>query len=153
VSRLINTDGVGKKRDRLCRAVVLAVRGLAVKGEVDDEARDMAAFIAIALGEIHETIDVTVRAWEKRDYWIKADQFRMQWAWAERLSGQVGQAVLLNDWGELAVLLPEIGTRLHNVKLPKRNTLGNPWQGAFAEWKRRVGEAKVKNERRDEATR
>ncbi|MBI3361408.1 MAG: hypothetical protein HY023_09895 [Chloroflexi bacterium] len=134
---MINTDGVGKKRDQLCRAVVLAVRGLAAKGAVDDEARDMAAFIAIALGDIHETIDVTVAAWEKRDYWIKADQFRMQWGWSEKMSGQVRQAVLLNDWGELAVLLPEIGTRLGNVKLPKRKALGEPWNGALAELKRR----------------
>jgi hypothetical protein len=137
---LIKTDGVGKRRDRLCRAVVLAVRGLAGKGDVDDEARDMAAFIALALGEIHETVDESVRAWEKRDYWIKADQFRRQWAWADRLAGQVGEAVVLNDWGELVVILPEIGTRLKDVKLPKRNTLGEPWVGGLAELKRRRAE-------------
>ena len=140
MSRLIKTDGVGKRRDRLCRAVVLAVRGLAVKGNVDEEARDMAAFIALALGEIHETVDESVRAWEKRDYWIKADQFRRQWAWADRLAGQVGEAVVLNDWGELAVMLPEIGARLNSVKLPKRNTLGEPWVGGLAELKRRRAE-------------
>ena len=132
MSRVINTNGVGKKRDRLCRAVVLAVRGLATKATVDDEARDMAAFIALALGEIHETIDESVRAWEKRDYWIKADQFRRQWAWADKMSGSIRHAVLLNDWGELAVLLSEIGARLSSVKLPKRNTLGQPWGGALA---------------------
>lgn len=137
MGRIINTEGVGKRRDQLCRGVVLAVRGLAAKGAVDDEARDMAAFIAMALREIHETIDETVRAWEKRDYWLKADQFRLQWEWADKKAGQVGQAVLLNDWGELAALLPEIGTRLGNVKLPKRNTLGQPWNGALAELKRR----------------
>jgi hypothetical protein len=140
LSRLIKTDGVGKRRNRLCRAVVLAVRGLAVKGEVDDEARDMAAFIAIALGEIHETVDESVRAWEKRDYWLKADQFRRQWDWAGRLAGQMGEAVLLNDWHELALALPEIGQRLNNVKLPKRNTLGEPWVGGLAELKRRRAE-------------
>lgn len=144
MSRLIKTDGVGKRRDRLVRAVVLAVRGLAGKGGVDEEARDMAAFIAIALGEIHETVDESVRAWEKRDYWIKADQFRRQWGWADRLAGQVGQAVILNDWGELAVLLPEIGSRLNNVKLPKRNTLGEPWVGGFDELRRRKAEAALK---------
>jgi hypothetical protein len=144
LSRLIKTETVGKKRDQLCRAVVLAVRGLATKGEIDDEARDMAAFIAIALGEIHDTVDESVRAWEKRDYWLKADQFRRQWAWADRLSQQAGQAVLMNDWGELAVLLPEIGSRLSNVKLPKRNRLGEPWVGGLAELKRRKAEAAEK---------
>jgi hypothetical protein len=57
------------------------------------------------------------------------------------MAGQVGQAVLLNDWGELAVALPEIGQRLGNVKLPKRNTLGEPWVGGLAELKRRRAEA------------
>jgi len=144
LSRLIKTDGVGKRRDRLVRGVALAVRGLAGKQDVDDEARDMAAFIALALGEIHETVDESVRAWEKRDYWLKADQFRRQWAWAERASGKAAEAVVLNDWGELAQLLPEVGGRLSSVKLPKRNTLGEPWVGALAELKRRRSEAAVK---------
>ena len=143
MSRLIKTETVGKKRDQLCRAIVLAVRGLAAKGEVDDEARDMAAFVAIALAEVHETVDESVRAWEKRDYWLKADQFRLQWMWADKMSKEVGQAVLLNDWHELALLLPQIGSNLRNVKLPKRNTLGEPWHGALAELKRRVSEKKA----------
>jgi hypothetical protein len=41
----------------------------------------------------------------------------------------------------LAVLLPEIGSRLSNVKLPKRNRLGEPWVGGLAELKRRKAEA------------
>jgi hypothetical protein len=86
-------------------------------------------------------VDDSVRAWEKRDYWLKADQFRRQWAWAERMSGQVGEAVILNDWGELASLMPEIGQRLGNVKLPKRNTLGELWLGGYDELKRRRAEA------------
>jgi hypothetical protein len=143
LSRLIKTDGVGKKRDRLVKAVALAVRGLATKREIDDEARDMAAFISLALAEIHNTVDESVRAWEKRDYWLKSDQFRRQWAWAERMAGQVGEAVVLNDWGELASLLPEVGQRLGNVKLPKRNTLGQPWLGGLDELKRRRAEAAV----------
>lgn len=143
MSRVINTDGVGKQRTQLSKAVLIAIRELAAKKQIDDEARDMAAFLALALGKIHETVDESVRAWEKRDYWIKADQFRMQWAWAYASSQKARQAVLLNDWGELAVLIPEIAAKLGTVKLPKSNTVGKPWTGALVELKKRSDNGKV----------
>ena len=67
MSRLINLDSSGKQRTQLTKAVMMTIRELATKKDIDDEARDMAAFLAIALSEIHNTIDVSVRAWEKRD--------------------------------------------------------------------------------------
>jgi hypothetical protein len=117
--------------------VLITIRELAAKKNIDDEARDMAAFIALALHKIHATVDESVKAWEKRDYWIKADQFRLQWAWAQASAERVREAVLLNDWGELAVSMPEIAAKLGTIKLPKSNTLGKPWTGALAELKKR----------------
>src|SRR5947207_14918354 len=81
LSRVINPESAGKERPRLTKAIVLAVRELAKQKEVNDEARDLAAFIALALKTIAEGIDVSVVAWEKRDYWVKADKFRMEWMW------------------------------------------------------------------------
>ncbi len=138
MSRVINTDGVGKQRNQMSKAVLIAIRELAVKKQIDDEARDMAAFLSLALTQIHGTVDQSVRAWEKRDYWVKADQFRMQWAWAQSSAEKVKEAVLINDWGELAVLMPEIAAKLNTIKLPKSNTVGAPWRGALAELKKRV---------------
>jgi hypothetical protein len=137
VSRLINIDSVGKQRTQLTKAVMITIRELAAKREIDDEARDMAAFLALALYSISATIDESVKAWEKRDYWMKADQFRMQWAWAGVQAGKVREAALLNDWGELAALMPEIAAKLGAVKLPKSNTIGKPWTGALQELKKR----------------
>jgi hypothetical protein len=137
VSRLIKTDTVGKQRTQLIKAVMITLRELAAKKQVDEEARDMAAFLSLALGKIDSTIDESVRAWEKRDYWLKADQFRMQWAWTGHMARKVREAALLNDWGELALLMPEIATKFNTVKLPKSNTVGKPWTGALAELKKR----------------
>lgn len=137
MSRVINTNGVGKQRNQLTKAVLIAIRELVAKKQIDDEARDMAAFLSLALDEIHDTIDQSVRAWEKRDYWIKADQFRMQWAWVKPGADKVREAVLLNDWGELAALMPEIAAKLNTIKLPKSNTVGRPWAGAFNELRKR----------------
>lgn len=111
---------------------MLTLRELAAKQEIDDQARDMAAFIALCLHEIHGTIDVTVRAWEKRDYWMKADRFRQEWAWSKAKAEAVSEAVLRDDWGELAHLMPELAAQpqLSRTKLPKRNTIGDVWNGA-----------------------
>jgi hypothetical protein len=70
LSPIINPDSAGKERTRLTKAIVLAVRQLAKQSQVNQEAKDLAAFIAMALRIISDGIDVSVAAWEKRDYWI-----------------------------------------------------------------------------------
>lgn len=143
MSRIIKTDSVGKQRTHLIKAVMITLRELAAKKQIDDEARDMAAFLSLALTQIHNTVDESVKAWEKRDYWMKADQFRMQWAWSQVSAQKVREAVLLNDWGELALLMPEIAVKLNTVKLPKSNTIGKPWNGALAELKKRGAAGRI----------
>lgn len=132
MSRIVNPDGVGKQRDRLMKAVTLALRELAGRQQIDGGTKDLVAFMALALNEIHATIDVTCLAWEKRDYWLKADQFRREWGWAGRTAEKLERVVLGDDWTNLPVLMVELSKHLEKVNLPKRNTLGTPWVGAFA---------------------
>jgi hypothetical protein len=132
LSRLVNPDGVGKQRDRLMKALAFSLRSLATRSEIDDETRDLVAFMALALNEIHATIDVTCQAWEKRDYWLKADQFRREWAWAGRLADKLERVVLGDQWHDLPPLMVQLSKHLEKVNLPKRNTLGTPWTGALA---------------------
>ena len=139
MSRVINPDGVGKQRDRLMKAVVLALRELAQRTKVDDDTRDLTAFMALALRQINATIDVTCAAWEKRDYWLKADQFRRDWAWAANLSGKIEDVVLNDRWPELAAIIPALAQHLEKVNLPRRNTLGTPWLGAYAQLREERG--------------
>jgi len=108
------------------KAVTLALRTLAHKGQIDDETRDLVAFIALALNEVDATIDVTCQAWEKRDYWLKADQFRREWAWAGRTADKLERVVLGDDWANLPPLIVDLAKHLEKVNLPKRNTLGTP---------------------------
>ncbi len=94
MSRLVKTDGVGKQRDRLMKSVAWTLRDLAAKPKLDEDARDMAAYMALALHEIYATIDVTCAAWEKRDYWLKADQFRREWEWTAATASKIEKVVL-----------------------------------------------------------
>jgi hypothetical protein len=128
---VINFERVGKDRRDLTRAVVLALRELMQQTEPNKKTRDLAAFISIALEEIALTIDESVAAWEKRGYWIKADRFRMEWAWSERLGKTMRNAVLLEDWPQVAAAAAEVGLKLNAVKLPQRHRLGTPWEGAW----------------------
>lgn len=140
MGRVINPDGVGKERTRLTRAVVLALRELMRQTEQDEHTRDLAAFIALALHEVAETIDVSVEAWEKRGYWLKADRFRMEWAWAEKLGGKMRQALVVDDWATVALTAVQVAEKLNSVDVPQRNNLGTPWEGAW-EKMRAIGRA------------
>ncbi|MGB8214752.1 MAG: hypothetical protein WCE68_14440 [Anaerolineales bacterium] len=133
MSRVINPDSAGKERTRLTKGVVLAIRELAQQSGPGPESRDLAAFIALALSVISETIDVSVAAWEKRDYWVKADKFRMDWAWSAQYAKKMKQAVLVGDWESIAQVAAQTGQKLNKVTVPPGHRLGRPWVGAWDE--------------------
>jgi hypothetical protein len=131
LSRVINPDSAGKERTRLSKSVVLALRELAKKTGPDQESRDMAAFIGLALVQIHATIETSVAAWEKRGYWVKADRFRMDWEWSKALGEAMIQAVQKEDWGTVAMTSMKIAGKFPTIKIPERHRLGTPWVGAW----------------------
>ena len=133
MSRIVNPDSAGKERTRLAKGVVLAIRELAKQKEPGTEARDLAAFIALALSIIARTIDVSVAAWEKRGYWVKADHFRMEWAWSEQVAAKMRAAVLSGDWGAVAQATAMTGQKLNKITVPPGHRLGRPWVGAWEE--------------------
>lgn len=135
MGRLINPDSAGKERTRLTKTVALAVRELAKQAAPGAESRDLAAYIALSLDGIAGTIDVSVTAWEKRGYWVKADKFRMEWLWAGRLAGKMRAAVLDEDWGGVAALAAQAAQKLNGVKVSENHRLGKPWGGAWQEIK------------------
>lgn len=131
MSRVINPDSAGKERTRLSKSVVLALRELAKKSAPDQESRDMAAFIGLALVEIHETIETSVAAWEKRGYWVKADRFRLDWDWSKSMGETMKKAALAEDWGTVAMTSIKIVGKFGSIKIPERHRLGTPWVGAW----------------------
>jgi len=131
LSRVINPDSVGKDRTRLSKAIVLAVRELAKQTEVTNEAKDLAAFISLALKTISEGIDSSVAAWEKRDYWVKADRFRMEWMWAGQYAEKMKVAIFTNDWSSVAMISAQVAQKFGKIVIAQNHRLGKPWVGAF----------------------
>ena len=136
MSRLINPESAGKERTKMIRAVALAVRELsrtdptANAGQLN-EARDLAAFIALALESVAETIEVSVAAWEKRNYWVKADKFRMEWHWAGQLASQMRGAATNEDWGSVAMVAMQVAIKLQSIKISDKHRMGRPWEGSW----------------------
>ena len=136
LTRIIKLDGVGTQRKKFTREVVLAIRELMRLEEVNTETRDLASFIALNLEAIYQTIDLTVAAWEKRDYWVKADRFRMEWAWSGKLAKEMGEAIQKDDWQAVALISAQAAQKLNKVQVPQRHRLGEPWHGAWEEFKK-----------------
>ncbi len=132
MSRVINPDSVGKERTRLIKSIVLCIRELAKQTNVTSETKDMASFIALALQSISDGVDVSVAAWEKRDYWVKADKFRMEWMWTGLSAEKMKTAVLTSDWAAIALLMPQIASRFNKVEVSDNHRLGKPWVGAYS---------------------
>lgn len=131
MSRVIQTDGVGKQRQTLVRALALAVRELMHRGMIDAQTRDLVAFLVLAMEKIAQNIDETVKAWEKRGYWLKADRFRLDWEWTQMLSQQLRKAIADEDWDFVARLVGEIAGKVSHVEVPVHHRLGTPWNGAW----------------------
>lgn len=131
MGRLINPESAGKERTQLSKAIVLAVRELAKQSDVTGETRDLAAFIVMALKNISEGIDVSVAAWEKRGYWVKADRFRMEWVWTGSVADKMKTAVIADDWATIATLMPTIAQKFNKIVVSENHRLGKPWLGAY----------------------
>ena len=118
-------------RNRLMKSIVLAIRTLMQQGSPDKRSLDMAAYIVLALGKIDETINTAAVAWEKRDYWVKADQFRQEWAWIEPSQTRLKAAVVAQNWAEIGTEVVLVGQHLSKVRIAEKNRIGEPWVGAW----------------------
>lgn len=106
MARIYSPDSTGKERARLCKTIVLALRELMKQTEPDGVTKDLTAYVILALEQIARNIDVSVEAWEKRGYWVKADKFRLEWEWAGSSAEKLRVALKKEDWGSVAVMLP-----------------------------------------------
>ena len=137
MSRVINPDSVGKQRNKLVRLVALTVRELLRQQEPNDETRDMAIFIILSLDGIADSIDPSVEAWEKRGYWVKADRFRMEWVWTKKMADEMRKALLVEDWGSIAICAVQIAQQpqISKIKISPKHRMGTPWVDSWYRYK------------------
>ena len=139
MSSVINQNAPGSIRNKLIKGIVISFRRLMEKKEIDDECKDIISFITLALDGIHDTVETSVLAWEKRDYWVKADKFRMEWAWVSAKAQELTLLVRAGEWQAAMPLLIEVGQRFSHIKVSTKHRMGEPWHGAWQEFKRKSG--------------
>jgi hypothetical protein len=94
-------------------------------------ALDMGAFIFGLLKILSDSVDQTALAWEKRDYWVKADSFRRQWSWVEKPSRSLRDCLSRKDVKSLAGILQELSRVLPPEKSPPKKPQTLPWSGSW----------------------
>jgi len=131
MSRVIHTGSASTERNRLKKALVLAIRELMKQSEPNETSRDLIAFILLCLERITETVEESAEAWEKRGYWLKADHFRMEWEWARLLAERIRPNVLTENYNKIIPDLIELSQSLNDVTISDNHRLGTPWLGAW----------------------
>ena len=132
MSRVVNTNSTGKQRNQLMRTAAELLRHLSQKTEVDDEARDMAALLVFCLREIDDGIESSAEAWEKRDYWVKAEHLRQRWVWAGNASARLEQMIRDEAWDQLPPAIMGLFGHFADIKVTKFTRSASLWQGAHA---------------------
>ncbi|OGO06256.1 MAG: hypothetical protein A2Y73_04995 [Chloroflexi bacterium RBG_13_56_8] len=131
MSRIINTDSPGNKRNGLRRTIAEMLRRLSVKQELDEEAKDLAAATVFCLREIADTIEITTTAWEKRDYYLKADRFRLQWEWVIPAADRLQRIMVKGMWEDLPRELASLAPHFSDIRILKMTRPPSIWEASY----------------------
>ncbi len=131
MGRVVATDSVGTQRRQLRRTIAEALRRLMGKQELDEEGKDLTALIVFSLWRLQEGVEQTATAWEKRDYYLKADRFRMQWQWVDEMAYDLESALLLGQWERVPELLARLLPRFADVTIARYTRPSSLWQGCY----------------------
>jgi len=136
MGRVINLSSPSQRRNQSRRTIAEILRHLMLKRELDDEAKDMAANVVFALRDIAETIDGSTEAWEKRNYFLKADRFRRQWEWVPLFAGRLQELVLGDRWEQLPKELALLVPYFQDIKITKLTRSSETWKASYQLLKR-----------------
>lgn len=132
MSRVINTNGPGPRRNQAKRTIAESLRRLRDKPKLDAEAKDLSSAIALALREIVATVEESATAWDDRNYYLKADKFRRDWMWAEQSAGEMTTIIREGRWDSLPLALAKLLPRVADVTVTKFTRPPESWQGCYA---------------------
>ena len=138
MSRVISIDAPGKIRNQHRRTIAEALRRLSQKPRLDDEAKDLTALIVFSLHGIADTVERAIDAWEKRDYFLKAERYREQWRWLEPLTDELSAIVGGNGegrWEELPTVLARLMPHFADVRVKQLTRKPTLWQGAYEKFR------------------
>lgn len=138
MSRIIQKENNLDSRKKYLQFILLTIHGLNEKTELDLEAKEMTAFMILLLKEIQKNIEKTTQAWEKRDYWLKADQFKREWQWCPDHINLLSKALEENNWNLIKNSLALLIEKCHKIYISRKILHTSPWKGAYARIKKEL---------------
>lgn len=122
-------------RTQLCKGIVLAIRQLTRQAKPDEAfTKDLVAFLVVSLRSLAALNEQSVLAWEKRDYWVKADRFRLDWQWAINEPAKLEAVLESKKWEDLIPSIMTITKNLSKIEVSDHHRLGEPWVGCYQKW-------------------
>lgn len=132
MGRVINNNTPGKRRNAMMRTIAEILRRLGQhNGEITDEVRDMTTMIVFCLREIDSSIIDTIKAWEKRGYWQKADKFQQEWMWSEQYASKLETLIREEKWHELPEIMMKLFPHFASIEINKMTRNPSDWEGTF----------------------
>ena len=133
MSRVINIDNPSKRRNANQRTIAEILRRLSQKSTLDEDAKDMASLIVFCLRDISVGVEQTVTAWEKRDYWMKAERFLREWEWTGEMALNLEDVIRNEAWDLLPELLADLFPRYSDIQIKTMTRKPDVWKGAYRE--------------------
>ncbi len=130
MGRVINPDSTGKQRNQLMRTAAELLRRISQKDSIDTEAKDMLAALVYCLRAIDEGIESSAQAWERRDYWMKADELRQRWSWPGRAADELAAIIFDERWDALPAMLVKLLPHVNDITITKFTRSESTWLGS-----------------------
>jgi len=80
---------------------------------------------------IQPLVDRTIEAWEKRDYYLKAERFREEWRWLEPTTDELSAVLYEERWDQLPIALAQLMPYFTDITVKKMTRNPRLWQGAY----------------------
>lgn len=139
MSRIIRTKSGAAERKSLLQQLQAAGAVIGESQPELDELWDLLSFMALKLAEIQTSVEATVEAWEKRDYWLKAERFRTDWLWVNSLLSRVELMLAESESKASSRDIDQILADLGKQPAQKAKLQGRPWEGAHKAWHAKRG--------------
>ena len=130
MGRVVNPNSTGRERNHSMRTAAELLRHLSQKTDLDDEVKDMAAHLVFCLRDVEDGIEQSAEAWEKRDYWVKAEKLRQKWAWAGNGAARLEGVIRRGLWETLPTVMVSLVDHFSDIKITKLTRDASEWEGS-----------------------
>ena len=113
------------------RTIAEILRHLSQQREVNEQTRDMVAMLVFCLRGIDDTVEESMRAWEKRGYWKKADDFQQKWWWSALMANAIEELLRNGDWDDMPEMMIKLYPHFSDIQVNRLTRDPAAWQGAY----------------------